>query len=233
MNSESGTWAERARRLLEELEAERLTPGRRAQERLRWEDGESLRKHALEFAAKEIRKRKWRGAADGVLPEGLDAEDLADYAIYNMLSGRAKLALGWVRARLAGELERLVSNRLRALHGRKEAAMVRSEWDVVGREKDEELVSVFELMGSPMGNGREEVVEREESSERERTRRKFEDSLGQGKLRWVYRCLCIGVTKPQDMARLLSLDEKSVRSARRMLERRAAAFVTQTQKLKR
>jgi hypothetical protein len=78
MKSESGTWEARARRALEELEAERVTPGRRAQERLRWEDWESLRKHALEFAAKEIRKRKWRGAADGVLPEGLDAEDLAD-----------------------------------------------------------------------------------------------------------------------------------------------------------
>jgi hypothetical protein len=217
---------------LEELEAERLTPGRRAQERLRWEDWEALRKQALEFAAKEIRKRKWRGAADGMLPEGLGAEDLADYAISEMLCGRAKLALGWVRARLAGELERLVSNRLRALHGRKEAAMVRSEWEVVRRGEDDELVSVFELMRSPMGNGREEVVEQEESCERERTRRKFEDSLGQGKLRWVYRCLCIGVTKPQEMARLLSLDEKSVRSARRMLERRAAAFVTQTQKLK-
>ena len=91
---------------MDELETERLTPGQRTQERLRWEDWEALRKQALEFAAKEIRKRKWRGAADGMLPERLGAEDLADYAISEMLCGRAKLALGWVRARLAGELER-------------------------------------------------------------------------------------------------------------------------------
>jgi hypothetical protein len=62
-------------------------------------------------------------------------------------------------------------------------------------------------------------------TERESARKVFEDSLGEGKLRWVYRCLCIGVTKPEKMARLLGLDEMSVRSARRMLERRAAAFV--------
>jgi hypothetical protein len=64
-------------------------------------------------------------------------------------------------------------------------------------------------------------------------RKAFEDSLGEGKLRWVYRCLCIGVTKREEMARLLGLEEKAVKNLRRMLERRAAAFVTQTRKLKR
>jgi hypothetical protein len=41
----------------------------------------------------------------------------------------------------------------------------------------------------------------------------------------VYRCLCIGVTKRAEMARLLGLEEKAVKNLRRMLERRAAAFV--------
>jgi hypothetical protein len=225
MKGESKTWAARVREQLEELEAERLKPGERVQERLRWEDWKSLRKEAVAFAAKEMKRRKWRGASGGVLPEGVDAEDLADYAISEMLSGQAKLALGWVRSRLMAELERLVSQRLRVLHGRKEASMVRSEWEVVAGGGDDELVSLFELMGSPMADGLEEAVEREEVAERESTRKAFEDSLGEGKLRWVYRCLCIGVTKREEMARLLGLEEKAVKNLRRMLERRAAAFV--------
>jgi hypothetical protein len=157
-----------------------------------------------------------------VLPEGQDAEDIADYAITEMLSGRAKLVLGWVRSRLMAELKRLVSKKLRVLHGRKETSMVRSEWEVVPRGKGEELVSVFELMGSPMANAQEQAVEREDAAEREGARRAFEDSLGDnGKLRWVYRCLCIGVTRPEDIARLLGLEERVVKSLRRMLERRA------------
>jgi hypothetical protein len=84
MKGESKTWAVRAQQQLEELEAERLKPSERVQERLRWEDWKTLRKEAVAFAGKEMKRRKWRRARGGVLPEGLDAEDLADYAISDL-----------------------------------------------------------------------------------------------------------------------------------------------------
>ena len=67
-------------------------------------------------------------------------------AIAEMLSGKSQLVLGWVRPRLERELKRLVRQRVRRLHARKETQAVRSEWEFLAPDENGELVSVLELM---------------------------------------------------------------------------------------
>src|SRR5215831_7681731 len=47
----------------------------------------TLRPEAVGFAREEIRRRKWRGKRGGVLPDGYDAEAVANQAIQEMLEG--------------------------------------------------------------------------------------------------------------------------------------------------
>ena len=116
------------------------------QERLRWENWESLRKEAQEFAAREIRRRKWRGSRGGVLPEGMEAEDVVDQAIAEVLSGKCRLALGWVRERFMKELQRVIGQKIRQLHARKETRAMRSEWEMAAADESGEAVSILELL---------------------------------------------------------------------------------------
>src|SRR3974390_2598958 len=108
---------------------EKLRPEQVVQSRLRWEGWETLRPEAVGFAREEIRRRRWRGRRGGVLPEGYDAEAVANQVIGEMVEGKCRLAFGWTRERLVAELKRLVCRRVRVLHRLKEAGSVRSEWD--------------------------------------------------------------------------------------------------------
>jgi CRP-like cAMP-binding protein len=109
---------------------QKLRPEEYVQSRLRWEDWETLRPEAVAFARDEIRRRRWRGKRGGVLPEGYDAEGVANQVIGEMMAGKCRLAVGWTRERLVNELKRLVSQRVRVLHRLKETQTVRAN----GRE---------------------------------------------------------------------------------------------------
>lgn len=61
------------------------------QERLGWEDWETLGGEAVEFAAKEIRRRKWRRSPGGLVAGGYDAQGIAAGAMAEVLSGKG----GW------------------------------------------------------------------------------------------------------------------------------------------
>jgi hypothetical protein len=223
---ERRTWQARAWELLEALEAGRLSPVERVQERSRWEDWEALRAEAAEFAAKEIGRRKWRGAQDGVLPGGLEAEDIAGQAIAELLGGKCRLALGYVRSKLKRELERLVSQKVRLLHRLKEAPRMRSEWDVAPVEEGDEPVSVFDALPDEGAGGDGEATERDEI--RKRLEKEFVNFLhGEAELLAVFGCLCAGVTRSGEIARQLGMDERAVVRARRRLDRRLAEFARQ------
>ena len=139
------------------------------QERLRWENWETLRPEAVETAKREIGRRRWRGARGGVLPEGHDAQGVASEAIRQMLSGETVLKPGWTRSRLTGELKRLVRSLVRRLHRLKEAGTTRSEWE---GEK-----SIFSRIKGRGRDGFEEAVNAEERQKREALLTEFRDSL--------------------------------------------------------
>jgi len=159
-----------------------------------------------------------------VLPGGCDAEDIADQAIGEMLAGHCRLAVGFIRERVVKELKRLVSQRVRVLHGLREAAAMRGEWDAAPSEEGAEPVSVFDGILDQGADGYEAAAERGEALERRK--REFEKYLdGEQNLRPVFGCLCAGVTKPGEIARRLGMEERAVRNARKRLERRLAEFV--------
>lgn len=90
------------------------------------------------------------------------------------------------------ELERLVSQKIRGLHRRREATAMRSEWEVLPADDRGERRSVFAELAGEVGGGDEAAGEREAA--RERMRREVEDFLGgERELMAVFGCLCAGV----------------------------------------
>ena len=81
-----------------------------------------------------------------MLPEGADANSVAAEAIQGLLRGQARLAPGWTRERLMGELKRKASNEVRRLHKLAETRAVRNEWDVLPAGEGGKLRSVFARM---------------------------------------------------------------------------------------
>jgi hypothetical protein len=214
------SYTERLRRIAKEYE-ERLTPEQWVQSRLRWEDWEALGKKALEFARQEVRRRKWRGARDGVLPDGYDAESVAAESVRELLSGNCRLAAGFVREKVTRELERLISQRVRSLHRLKEAPAMRSEWELGETLADGERVGVLEGMRSESKDGYETALAREEEERRERLKAEIMEAL-EPELRRLFECLWSGITKPAEIGRRLRMEEKAVVRARKRLDRRLA-----------
>lgn len=212
---------------LAELAREREEPLRGwelVKSRLLWEDWETLREQTVAIAAKEIGCRKWRGSWKGVLPGGVDAEDVADQVIAEVLSGKARIAIGWTRARLMDEISRLVSQKVRVLQGRKETATVRNGSEIEAVDEEGGPASVFELVQDPGADACEQVAEREGEAGRRKLEREFEEWLGDEELRRVFRCLCAGTTKSKDIGRVLGVGEREVARLRRALKGRVAAF---------
>jgi hypothetical protein len=196
------------------------------QERLRWENWELLCRETVDFAKGELRRRRWRGSRDGVLPGGYDADALAAEAIAQLLAGRCRLPPGFLRVSVRGELQRLVRDKIRSLHRLKEAAGTRSEWEVVPLDEAAEPASVFDLAsGGLCSSGFQAVSGREEEERRERLRTAFQEFLkGEPYLLEVFGCWCSGVTRPAEIARRLGMTERAVAAARKRLERRIAQF---------
>jgi DNA-binding CsgD family transcriptional regulator len=219
------SWPARAQAALDDQFLERLRPEERARERLRWEDWESVRREAVSFAENEIRRRKWRGEYQGVVPGGLDGEDVANQVMAEVLSGKGRIAQGLVKSRLLLELKRLISGRVRVLHGRKETSLVRSEWEVSPVKDGEEPISVFEgVCGTELDAG-EAVTQRERSMANQHAARAMEMKLGSDDaLRRIFQCLRAGILTSEEIAERLGMDKASVARGRRRLARRLRRF---------
>jgi hypothetical protein len=199
----------------------------RAGERLLWEDWGSLLKHATRHARKRIGCRHWRGDRDGVLPEGQDAEGVAAAAAAAMLGGKCRMVLGWTRERVEKVLEQHVEREVHRLNSLKEAAVTRSEWDILPTEEDEEPQTVFEEKSGAQADGCEEMALAEEVAVRAQAKKEIDRFLAGDELaRGVFQCLCDEVTKREDMATRLAVTVSEVSAARKRLERRLAEFAT-------
>jgi hypothetical protein len=187
------------------------------QERLRWENWEALGPEAEEMAKGEIRRRRWRGAAGGLLPGGHDAQSVASEAIRQMLSGETRLKPGWTGERMRVELRRLVRSLVRRLHRLTEAARTTSEWE--GGK------SIFSRIKGGGRDAFEEAVGAEERQEREMLLREFWGSLSDApELSELLGKLCEEKASTEELASRTGMTMADVRRARRRLARRIESF---------
>jgi len=145
---------------------------------------------------------------------------VAQNIVLKVFAGRGQLAIGWTRQRLLEELKRLVDNELRRLNSLKEATLMLNEWDVLPRDAEGKLRSIFEQMQATYGGG--ELVDKKLEAAREQNRRKLESKLGgDERAKGVLNCLYSGVRKRRHIAAKLGIDVKAVTAARKRLERKA------------
>ena len=215
-------WLEKAERLLGEA-GKRGTHAELLLQRLGWEDWETVRRETVEFAKGEIRRRKWRGARKGVLPDGCDAEDVTENAISELVTGKGRLAVGWVRSRLVEELRRLVRQKVRLLHRRREVSAMRGEWDVGPCGEEGKRESAFRNLADSNGNGEEVSGDWREVFEqlRDEIEKKLER---EPELKAVFGCWLAGVTKVKEIAGKLGMEEAAVMRAKKRLDRRLARW---------
>ncbi len=220
------TCIEEMRAILADIEVEHLTHEEQAKKRLQWEDWNSLLSELVSYAGWQIGIRWWRGElGEGVLPEGYDANALASEAIATALRGESRLVFGWTRERLVRELKRLVSREVRRLQSLIEASRMRSEWDILPPDEEDQLQSVFEEMEGTIADGSEELMEKEEEARRERIKTGFATHLNGDKgARRVFNCLCDGILKRRDIAAKLGINVRAVTAARKRLERQVEQF---------
>ena len=221
MKGDKRTFEERLQEILEEQQADwRLPTGEFMRKRLRWENWGALLRYMTRVAQEEARRRRWRGARDGLLPEGYDPESIASEVAAVVLAGRCRLAPGWTWERLKREVGRLTRQEVRRLRKLAEASAVRSEWEVKAPGTDGEVRSVFDKMEGTIPGADEELAQREEERERERVRARLEEALnGDRMAREVLGCLCDGVVRRREIAARLGVGVAAVTAARKRVER--------------
>ncbi|HWX21138.1 MAG TPA: hypothetical protein VN578_14660 [Candidatus Binatia bacterium] len=219
------SYLEKLEELAREYEA-KVTPEEWVQSRLRWEDWGSLLLELAAFAKREIRRRRWRGQRSGVLPEGYDANSVASEVITSALEGKARLAPGWTRDRLMRELERKVSNEVRRLHKLQEAGRIRSEWEILPADANEQPRSVFEKMEGKVGSWPRNGVDEARFQARDKERKEAELLIAE-KLRGedeavekLFGCLRDGVVKRREIAAKLGISVGEVTNCRKRLNRK-------------
>ena len=215
-------WQERAQELLDEQKAEwRLRPAERARRWLQWENWPTLLRHTEYYASEQTRRRFWRGSVGGVLPEGQDANGVAAEAVADLLAGKCQLAVGWTRQRLEKELRRLASREIRRLQSLKEAAGMRSEWEMLPLDEEGEPRSILEEMPGAILDGAEALLAKEEEEAMAAVIGEIAGALSGGVVvKGIFGCLCGGVVKRREIARRLGVGVGAVSAGRKRLERR-------------
>jgi hypothetical protein len=190
--------------------------------RLGWDDWRGLLPRLTAFAEREIGRRRWRGRLAGVLPQGHDANSIAAEAVAAALQGKLRLAAGWTFERVERELQRLVSNEVRRLHKLKEAQLVRSEWEVLGPDGENEPRSVLAEIQSTGSSGA--LVEEADAraKEKQNAEARIAERLGEDDLlaKQLFACLREGVVKRRAIAARLGIGVDAVTNCRKRLNRK-------------
>ena len=210
--------------LIEQQRQRRLSNEEWVQERLRWEDWERLMSEAIEFAKRELGRRKWGGKSRGVLPGGYDAESVASEAIGELLSGKGRVAAGFVPERVTRELKRLVRQVIRGLQRRREASLTVSEWEVL-REDESNPGTIFEQLESGQADGLEVLAQKEGEEERSRLVGDFAKSLvADAELSKVLAHFRSEVRDPVELAKRMGVSVKEAQRLKWRLRWRAKQF---------
>jgi hypothetical protein len=183
-------------------------------------------KLGIQFARWEIRRWRWRGTAGGVLPGGYDAESVGLEAVEELVRpGPGKSFQGMDG--LQRELKRLVRLGMHRLYRRQENRILVNEWDLLPRDENGELQSVLPEIPDEAAGPAEVLMQEEDAARARELQRSFERSLGNRKDRLVFRAVCRGVVKREEIGKRLGLSVGEVREARRRLDRRARRFAAE------
>jgi hypothetical protein len=131
-----------------------------------------------------------------------------------------RLAPGWTFKRLERELQRRVSNEVRRLHKLKETQLVRSEWDVLAPDANNEPRSVLKGIIGPASSGAS--VDRAERQAEGIKNARVSELLGDDDppVSQLFCCLCGGVSKRRAIAARLGTSAAEVTNCRKRLNRR-------------
>ena len=187
---------------------------------------EFLFHQTLLFADYQVRRLSWRGAADGLLPDGYDPNSLAAQAIFEFLASRNGPALPaddddsldetlW-------EIKRLVLKHVTRLHHRKENWLLSNAEDLVPVQIDDgDLVSPIELIPDPAPHPDATLLEKESLARFDSSKSRFSSFIKrEPRLGSLFQLLCDGVEKPQALASSLKLRLGTVQNLRKRLRRR-------------
>lgn len=199
-----------------------------------------LCRKSKQFARKEVRRQRWRGAKGGVLPGGYDASAIAAEAVAGLLrkiSAQPHVGLNSERPTLAGlqeDLEQRVRGLVNRLHHRKETALVRSEADLAAvPTEDGEVINVVETLPASQPGPLEQLLAKEEQEEMEQQKGQFNAFLGQDQLlKDMFACLCQGIFKPASIALKLKIPCPMVKNAHKRFARKVAQFKQQRNRKK-
>ena len=162
---------------------------------------------------------RWRWG--GALPQGYDANSIAAESIAGIFNGKCRLGSGYTKKDLRRELARLVRGEISRLHKRAERWAVRSEWDFLPLDEENQPQSILDGIEGPELNGAEVMMEKEAAAEREAYYDKIEEGLGEDKeARAVFRCMREGMRTRAEIAALLRMSVAAVTNARKRIVRK-------------
>ncbi|GEM_PF-2805996 len=188
---------------------------------------EVLTKRLVAYAAVLLRSRRWRGWADGVIPDGHGPESIATQAVETLFEDTEWQGSGnsYSRQELEFELKRIVHNIVRNLERRKENLIVSSEPDLSHHDDEIDGEAFFNNFdgNSPQPDG--EADRHEALDLLAKFQSEFREFLGRDeRLKQIFNCVCNGVVKRDDQATLLSITPQEITNGRKRLDRKLDQF---------
>jgi len=187
---------------------------------------QALWAEAVAYARNEIgRYGCWWELEEPVLPDGYDAEGIAQQAFEKLLEReRGAEPRVYSGEMIRQELQRLIKHRVRWLRQRSETRLVTGEWDVLPPGADGEPVSVFRGIPGQIAAPDVELLRKEKELLLEGFKGEFETCLGKREdLREVFRRVWEG-SKRRQIAQELGLTVERVTNLQKQVDRRLAQF---------
>jgi hypothetical protein len=189
------------------------------------ENWEELSRRAVELAAGEMNRFRWRGTRKGILPDGYDAESIAAEAVAELFRGNCDLGVRYGREELDREIRRAIHRQIDRLHRRQENRLMRNYGEVDppngngGRRKAGELLCAREALPDEAADQSEEQARLEafKSLARERLD-------GDAEVRQVFECFCEGIGKRSAQAARLGITPGRVKNATKRLKRKLSSM---------
>jgi hypothetical protein len=187
----------------------------------------TLTKRLIAYAVVLIRGRRWRGSHGGVPPDGQTAQSIAADAVAALFGGTDWQPTGnpYSRQELEFELMRIVRNIIRNLERRKENSVVLNEPDLSHKDEDVSNETFFNNVGGNSPRADEEAQRSEAAALLKKFQDEFRVFLGpEDRLRNIFNCVCEGVVKRDEQAKLLSVTPQEITNARKRLDRKLDQF---------
>jgi hypothetical protein len=180
-----------------------------------------LSRRAVELAAAEMNRFRWRGTRKGILPDGYDAPSIGGEAVAELFRGNCKLALPYSREELEREIQRLIHQQIDRLHHRRENRLIRNCADLEPPLRDGRRASVLDTVRDHHLSPDESCGSAEEQKDLERFKIvALERLAGDVEARALFGCFCEGIGKRSAQAAHLGFTSERVKNAAKRLKRK-------------